>query len=175
MKNLILTGFMGTGKNAIGKRLAQVLHLEFVDTDDIIERQEGITISEIFERFGEKHFRKLEKKVIKKVARTQRQIIATGGGVVLDGENIRYLKENGIIVCLWASAEVIGQRTEKGSSRPLLETADRERTITELLEYRKPFYEKSADYIIDTSDLTVREAVEKITKIFEKTLSGEKI
>lgn len=164
MENIVLTGFMGTGKNAIGKRLAQELSLKFIDTDDIIEKKEGITISEIFEKFGEKHFRKLEKKVVKKVAQGKDQVISTGGGVVLDQENISSLGKNGVIICLWASPEMIRKRTEKETHRPLLEGVNREKRIEELLDYRKPFYGKSADYIVDTSHLSVEEVVEKILK-----------
>ncbi len=168
MKNVVLTGFMGTGKNAIGKRLVQELNLKFVDTDDIIEKKEGITISKIFKRFGEKYFRKLEKKVVKKITQGKDQVISTGGGVVLDQENISNLKKNGVIICLWASPGVIRERTEKEAHRPLLENVNREKRIKELLDYRKSFYEKSADYIIDTSHLTVEETVEKILKYLEK-------
>ncbi len=164
MKNVVLTGFMGAGKNAIGKRLAQELNLEFANTDDIIEKEEGITITQIFKKFGEKYFRKLEKEVVKKVAQGKDQVISTGGGVVLDRENISNLKRNGVIICLWASPEVIRERTEKETYRPLLENVNREKRIKKLLDYRKPFYEKSADYIIDTSHLTVKEVVEKILK-----------
>lgn len=162
MKNVALTGFMGVGKNAIGKRLAQELNLEFVDTDDIIEKEEGITITQIFKRFGEKHFRKLEKEVIRKVAQGKDQVISTGGGVVLDRENISNLKKNGVIVCLWASPEVIRERMKKETHRPLLEGVNREKRIEELLDYRKPFYKKSADYIIDTSYFAVEKVVKKI-------------
>ena len=164
MKNIVLTGFMGAGKNVIGKKLAQELGLKFVNTDDIIEKKEGITISEIFEKFGEKHFRKLEKKVVKKVAQGKDQVISTGGGVVLDQENISNLRKNGVIICLWASPEMIRERTEKEIHRPLLERVNREKRIKELLDSRKPFYEKSADYIVDTSHLSVKEVVEKILK-----------
>ncbi len=161
---MVLTGFMGVGKNAIGKRLAQELNLEFVDTDDIIEKEEGITITQIFKKFGEKHFRKLEKEVIRKVAQGKDQVISTGGGVVLDRENISNLKKNGVIICLWASSEVIKERTEKETHRPLLEGVNAEKKIKELLNYRKPFYKKSADYIVDTSHSTVEKIVEKILK-----------
>jgi len=164
MENIVLTGFMGTGKNVIGKKLAQELGLKFVNSDDIIEKKKGIIISEIFEKFGEKHFRKLEKKVVKKVAQGKDQVISTGGGVVLDRENVSNLKKNGVIICLWASPEMIRERTEKETHRPLLEGVNREKRIEELLDYRKPFYKKSADYIIDTSHLSVEKVVEKILK-----------
>lgn len=168
MKNIVLTGFMGVGKNVIGKKLAQELGLKFVNTDDIIEKKERITISEIFEKFGEKHFRKLEKKVVKKIAQGKDQVISTGGGVVLDQENISNLKKNGVIIYLWASPEVIRRRTERETHRPLLEGVNREKRIKELLDSRKPFYEKSADYIVDTSRLSVEKTVEKILKYLKR-------
>jgi shikimate kinase len=168
MKNVVLTGFMAAGKNAVGRQLAQELSLEFVDTDNIIEKKEGITITHIFKKSGEEHFRKLEKKVIRKVAQGRNQVISTGGGVVLDQENISNLKKNGVIICLWASPEAIRDRTKKETHRPLLQGVNREKRIRELLDYRKPFYEKSADYIIDTSHLTVEEIVEKILKYLKR-------
>ena len=168
MKNIVLTGFMGAGKNATGKRLAQKLNLEFVNTDDIIEKKEGITIIQIFEKFGENHFRKLEKEVIKKVAQGKNRVISTGGGAVLAQENVSNLTDNGVIICLWASPEVIRKRTKRETHRPLLEGVSREERIKELLDYRKPFYEKSADYIIDTSHLTVEETIEKILKYLKR-------
>lgn len=164
MKNIVLTGFMGVGKNTIGKKLAKELGSKFVNTDDIIEKEEGITITQIFKKFGEKHFRELEKEVVKKVAQGKDQVISTGGGVVLDRENISNLKKNGVIIYLWASPEVIRERMKKETHRPLLEGVNREKRIEELLDYRKPFYKKSADYIVDTSHLSVEEAVEKILK-----------
>lgn len=164
MKNIVLTGFMGVGKNVIGKKLAKELGLKFVNTDDIIEKEEGITITQIFKKFGEKHFRELEKEVVKKVAQRKDQVISTGGGVVLDRENISNLKKNGVIIYLWASPEVIRERMKKETHRPLLEGVNREKRIEELLDYRKPFYKKSADYIVDTSHLTVEKIVEKILK-----------
>jgi len=168
MKNIVLTGFMGAGKNVIGKKLAKELGLKFINTDDIIEKKEGITVSKIFEKFGEKHFRKLEKKVVKKIAQGKNQVISTGGGVVLNRENISNLRKNGVIICLWASAEMIRERTKKETHRPLLEGVNRERRIKELLDSRKPFYKKSADYIIDTSHLSVKEVVEKILKYLKR-------
>ncbi len=168
MKNIVLTGFMGAGKNAIGKRLAQELNLKFVDTDDIIEKEKGITVSKIFKKFGEKYFRKLEKKVVKKVTQKKAQVISTGGGLILDQENVSNLTDNGVIICLWASPEVIRERTRRETHRPLLEGVSREKRIKELLDYRKPFYEKSADYIVDTSHLSVEEAVEKILKYLKR-------
>ncbi len=164
MENIVLTGFMGVGKNTNGKKLAKELGLKFVNTDDIIEKEEGITITQIFKKFGEKHFRELEKEVVKKVAQRKDQVISTGGGVVLDRENISNLKKNGVIIYLWASPEVIRERMKKETHRPLLEGVNREKRIEELLDYRKPFYKKSADYIVDTSHLTVEKIVEKILK-----------
>ena len=162
MKNIVLTGFMGTGKNAIGKRLAQELNLKFVDTDTIIEKKEETTISEIFEKRGEEYFRRVEKEVVKEITQEENQVISTGGGVVLDEENVAHLRKNGFIICLWASPEVIEERTREETHRPLLEGEDRKKKIKELLVYRKSFYHKNADYMVDTSRLSVEEAVARI-------------
>ena len=97
-KNIILTGFMGSGKTAVGRILAEKLNVEFVDMDDLIEREQKMSISEIFSRFGEKRFRKLEKEVAGRVSQGKNQVIATGGGVVLSSENMANLKMDGIII-----------------------------------------------------------------------------
>ncbi len=149
MKNIVLTGFMGTGKTVVGDELAKRLGRKLIDMDNEIEKSEGLMINEIFSRFGEPRFRKLETAMAKKLSPLRNVIISTGGGVVLKEENMRYLRKNGIIVCLVASPETILRRTMKTNDRPLLNVDDPLRKITDLLEYRMPFYE-NADIIIDT-------------------------
>jgi len=161
MKNIILTGFMGTGKTAVAKELSRLLNLKMVDIDNEIEKAEGITINEIFKRYGESKFRGIETEMIKKISSEKNLIISTGGGVVLREENIRMLKENGIIICLIATPETIFERTKNNSDRPLLQVSDPLKKIKELLEFRMPFYKK-ADIIINTEGKTPLQIAEEI-------------
>jgi shikimate kinase len=161
MKNIVLIGFMGTGKTLVGKKLARRLKMDFVDLDEVIEKENKMKISEIFERYGEKYFRQLETKAVKKISDMNNHVISTGGGVVLKSENVKNLKKNGVIVCLKASPEIILKRIEKEKNRPLLEVKDREKKIKELLKFREVCYKKVADYMIDSSG-SVNNVVKKI-------------
>ena len=163
--NIVLTGFMASGKSAVGKELAKRLEMIFVDTDELIEEKEGIKISQIFRERGEVYFRKIETKIIKDVAEYKNSVIATGGGVVLKEENMQALRKNGTILCLSTNAATILKRTSQNRLRPLLEgeREERENKIKDLLAFRSPYYQK-ADFIVDTTDLMVEETVEKIIK-----------
>jgi len=165
--NIVLTGFMGTGKSKIGKRLATELRMGYLDTDELIEEREKDSISAIFKKKGEEYFRRLETKVVKEVALLDNFVISTGGGVVLREGNIRLLKKNAFIVCLFASPEVILKRTEGNENRPLLEMNNQKKRIEELLAFRKPYYEK-ADFSVDTSALDSEGVVEEIIKFLER-------
>ena len=152
---------MGSGKTAVGRILAEKLDMEFVDMDDLIEKEQKMSISEIFSRFGEKRFRELEKEMAGRVSQGKSQVIATGGGVVLSSENMANLRKDGIIIWLAVSPEAVLRRTQSDESRPLLLVSSPEERIRELLEFRKPFYAK-ADFKIETSDCSVDEVVEQI-------------
>lgn len=156
---------MGTGKSAIGKRLAQSIGYDFVDTDRMIEKQAGMSIREIFEKDGESHFRMIEKEAIRRLSGIRSSVIATGGGAIVDSENLRSLKKNGIMVCLKAVPEVILKRTGGNSDRPLLINKDRLIEIKRLLEIREPYYKK-ADISIDTTGMDIPQIV---TEIVNKT------
>lgn len=161
MKNIVLLGFMGTGKTAVGKVLAERLEMRFVDLDELIEQEMGMSISDIFFNFGESYFRQVEKEMVRRVSKERGQVIATGGGVVLDNENIENLKQNGILITLSATVEDICRRLSDKKDRPLLEVPYPEKTIREMLELRKPRYEL-ADFIIDTTGLSPEKVAEKI-------------
>ncbi len=163
MKNIVLTGFMGTGKTVVGKRLSKLLNMELVDVDTEIEKAENMTINEIFRRFGESRFRELETEMIKRLSEKNNVIISTGGGAVLKKENVDALRKNGVIVCLLATPETILKRTSHTATRPLLQVEDPLKRIKELLDYRKPFYEK-ADIMIDTEGKTPSQIAEEIVK-----------
>jgi shikimate kinase len=161
MKNIVLTGFMGAGKTAVGKELAHILGLKLVDVDTEIEKSEQITINEIFSQFGEPRFREIETAMIRKIAAGKNLIISTGGGAVLKPENMDTLHENGVVVCLMASPETILKRTSTSDDRPLLKVENPLQKINQLLTFRKPFYEK-ADIMIDTENKTPLQIAEEI-------------
>ncbi|HEC69735.1 MAG TPA: shikimate kinase [Candidatus Omnitrophica bacterium] len=169
MANLYLLGFMGTGKTSVGRLLSQRLSWKFLDLDDLIEEREGLKIAEIFSQKGEPYFRDLETKILKEVAQKSKLIVACGGGVVLKEENLSLIENSGIGICLEASPEVIYERTKKFTHRPLLNVVNPQGKIKELLEKRAKFYAK-VKYHIDTSNLTVEEAVEKIEKLVKEKL-----
>ncbi len=161
--NIALIGFMGTGKTAAGRLLAERLHKKFAETDALIEQKSGKSIPEIFQQDGEVAFRELEIEVIKEVAEGKNQVIACGGGIVLNKINIDRLKQDSIIAYLTASPRVILERTSgDGETRPLLNVSDKTAEIRELLRFRKPFYERAADIRIDTSKLDINAVVEQI-------------
>jgi shikimate kinase len=164
MKNIILTGFMGTGKTTIGKALSERLHMRLVDVDAEIESAEKMTINDIFRVYGESRFRETETAMIKKLSQEKNIIISTGGGAVLRDENMKALRENGLVFCLDASVETILERTGRSEDRPLLKVENPREKISELLAYRRPFYEK-AGIMIDTDGKTPLEIVREIMEI----------
>ncbi len=164
MKNIVLVGFMGTGKSVVGKRVAKALHMRFVSTDDLIEEKEKRKISEIFEQSGEPYFRTVEKEIVRQVSGMDNVVIAAGGGVVLNEENIASLKQKGIMTCLIATPEEIYERTKRHKHRPLLNVEKPVEKIKELLTARAHFYAK-ADHQIDTTGKTIDDVVKEIIKI----------
>ncbi len=164
MKNIVLIGFMGTGKSAVGKRLARALHFRFVDTDGLIEQKTGKTISDIFEQEGEGAFRALEEEVIREVTQQEQQVISTGGGAVLNRNNIDRLGQNGILVWLRASPETILRRAQRRpEKRPLLKVSDPQREIERLLQERIPYYQQAV-FSVETSNISVDEAADQVKK-----------
>ncbi|NLP42183.1 MAG: shikimate kinase [Veillonellaceae bacterium] len=161
MKNVVLIGFMGTGKSSIGRLLACRLRRPFMDTDKKIEREYGMTIPEIFQQFGEVGFRSRESAVVAKLSRYTNAVISTGGGIVLSADNIRRLRANGVIIALSASPQTILERTSRRNNRPLLNQPDREQTIIKLLNERAPLYAVS-DFSIDTTNYTPHQVVDRI-------------
>jgi shikimate kinase len=170
MKNIVLVGFMGTGKTLIGKLLAARLNKQRLCLDDMIEWKVGKSIVDIFQQDGEAFFREVEKEMVKAVSNDKDAVIDAGGGVVIDEENIRRLKEQGIVICLRAKPEVIYERTKGCLHRPLLNAPDPVESIKDLLSRREKYYSR-ADYEIDTSELMPEEVVEQIIKILDKKAS----
>lgn len=165
MKNIVLIGFMGTGKTAVGRVLARELGVEFVDTDEEVERVTGKTVVEIFSRYGATRFRSEETLAIKKLSAQKGLIIATGGGAVLNPENVDALKENGVLVLLRSTPEVIYSRVKSGRNRPLLSKGgDMLQTIRDLLAEREEAYAGSADLEVISGDESKEEVASKILK-----------
>lgn len=162
--NIILIGFMGVGKSAVGRLLAERLNLSYLDSDELIEETEGRKISEIFAKEGEDYFRGLETEVIKTLIEYDAFVASTGGGIVLREENVKMLKEIGPLILLTARPEIIYERIRSANDRPLLEQGGKLGQIKELLLKRAPIYNKAADYTIDTSDAPVETVVEEIIK-----------
>jgi len=160
-KNIILTGFMGAGKSAVGKRLEAALQRRFASTDELIEKHEKRPITDIFRDSGEAYFRDVESEAVRQLSALQGLVVDCGGGVVLRDENMQNLKKNGIVFYLSATPEILYQRVKGKKHRPLLNVDDPEQKIRELLATREPCYRR-ADHVIDTSDKTVEQVVAEI-------------
>jgi shikimate kinase len=157
MASIVLIGFMGSGKTVVGQEIARRLGRPFVDTDTLVEEAAGMRVTEIFARFGEAHFRALERDTIAKVCAScaaRDAVVATGGGAMLDPENRRRLGEIGPIVCLDADVDSILQRVGGDTARPLLRGADVRARVRALLEERERVY-AMADHRVDTSGRSV--------------------
>ncbi len=155
LKNIVLIGFMGCGKSAIGRRLAEKLNYPVYDTDSIIEEKEKRAIKEIFATDGEDYFRALETTTLEAFvnAGRKKEIISTGGGIVIREENIRLLQRLGFVVWLDAKPETVVERLSRNTDRPLLNTENPEETIRELSLNRRPLYESSSHLRLETDGL----------------------
>lgn len=154
VQNIFLIGYMGSGKTTMGRRLADSMNWSFVDLDEQIENQVGLSVAEIFEQKGEPEFRKIEASVLGEVSKSNNQIVATGGGTPMHSPNLHTMQQSGLVVYLQASTEELKRRLlEDGNSRPLLRDksdALLETFITDHLKSRIPVYEK-ADVVFETS------------------------
>ena len=162
--NIYLVGFMGTGKSSVGCQLAKERGWNFIDLDELIELKEQRRIVDIFAKDGEAYFRKIEKNILKQVSTQKKFVVACGGGVVLDKDNIKLMKKTGRMICLYASPEQILKRVSLNNDRPLLNVEKPQKRIELLLKMRAPYY-MQADKIIDTSNFSVKQVVKKISKI----------
>ncbi len=168
--NVILTGFMGTGKSTVGRRLAAELGLKFLDIDEVIEKEAGLTISAIFEKHGEHRFRELESEVIRKLTSGEfgtGYVVSTGGGAVVSEVNRRALKVWGVLVCLRASVDVILKRVGGKNDRPLLAAGDRRDAVERLIKERDGAY-GDCDLTVVTDFKDVPEVVGIIKKFLKK-------
>ena len=169
VRNIVLVGFMGTGKTTVGQLLAQQTHLPLVDMDALIEERAGKPITAIFAQDGEPHFRLLEREITQELSALEGQIISTGGGIVLNPDNLSDYQKNGLVICLLASADEILTRVKHDDTRPLLE-GDKQDNIRKLLEGRRPLYE-AIPHKIDTDGLTPEQISEKIISLYHSNNS----
>ncbi len=170
--SIALIGFMGTGKTVVGRLLAEKLGKGFIELDEMVVKKAGQPIPEIFRQKGEAGFRGLEIEVTREIAGKRNAVIACGGGIVLNTINIDRLRKECVIVCLTASPAIILKRTsDDRDGRPLLAVADRMRQIRELLKYRKPYYERAADIMMNTSRLKTDAVVERIIEKLRENAS----
>jgi shikimate kinase len=159
--NIVLVGFMGSGKSSVGREIAGRCGLRFLDTDSIIRNKYRKSIAEYFASFGESAFRDEENRVLQDLQNARRVVLATGGGIVLQTRNHPLLRSLGVVVWLTASEEVTWDRVSRNQSRPLLQTADPRTTIRNLMSARYPLYRLVADITLETSGLTHQEVADR--------------
>lgn len=166
--NIVLTGFMASGKSVISKCLSKLTGLSVTDTDEYIEQNEGISINEIFRIHGEEYFRKLEKEAVTDVSRNDNIIISTGGGTVLDKENTEVLRKHGSVVYLAPEFEIIEKRIyEAAKTRPLLQNQSIE-DIRNRFEARRPFYENCDFKLHITEEMSPDDCAKEILKLIKQ-------
>lgn len=163
--NLILVGPMGAGKTSIGRRLAERLGLAFADADQAVVERTGATITTIFEHVGESGFREREKSALRNLLAGSGQVLSTGGGAVLDGENRALMASRGFIVYLQVSVEAQLKRLGRDRTRPLLQRADREQALRELAALREPLYLAVADLVLDTEGMSPSAATATLARL----------
>ncbi|NLK43640.1 MAG: shikimate kinase [Tissierellia bacterium] len=170
MKNIVLIGMSGTGKTTIGKELSHQLNREFIDTDILIENRSGITIDEIFAKYGEEYFRDLESRIVFEVGNVDDLIISTGGGIILRKKNIIKLREKGILILLESSIENIVKNIFSSTvKRPLINRGrDIFKEVENMYEERKELYHSAADYIVHVDNKSIKNIVYEILEICDK-------
>jgi shikimate kinase len=170
--NLALIGFMGTGKSSVGRLVAEQLHFDYLDTDELIQTRAGRTITDIFDGEGETAFRKLEQQLVSELAARKRTVISTGGGLPTNPVNLASLKTHALVVCLWASPGKIWERVRNQTHRPLLRSPNPQAKIHELLAAREPFY-RQADVLVNTDLRSAREVAQQVVHQFKFAQSGQ--
>jgi len=164
--NLVLIGYRATGKTSVGARLAEVLHCPFVDLDQVLVREAGRSVADIVAQGGWAEFRRLEKELVARYRNARGQVLATGGGVVLDPDNVAALRENGILIWLTAAPAAIQARLAedqpRDANRPSLTGGDTIREVAAVLEDRASLYQDAAQIIVDTTHDSIAQVVELV-------------
>lgn len=170
--NIFLTGYRCTGKTTVGKKLAYLLNRNFIDADQFLVNTCKNTISEIVETEGWESFRKKESEILKILCKLKQHVIATGGGVILDHNNVKIMKNNSVVIWLRATPETIRERIVKDettkNSRPSLTSKGLLEEIEETLEFRNPLYKESMDFFVDTDNLKIDDICNTIINKIEK-------
>lgn len=169
MKNIFLIGYMGTGKSSVAAYMAETYAMEVLEMDEMLVRQEGMSISDIFANMGEEYFRDKETRLLKEICLQENKVVSCGGGVVLRKQNVEEMRKGGRIVLLSAQPETILERVKDDNSRPLLAGNKTVDFISEMMEKRRERYEEAADVVIQTDYKSIvdicEEMIEKIKKI----------
>lgn len=160
--NIILIGFMGTGKSSVSRYLNENYKMQEIDVDQLIVEKEGMEIADIFQSRGEEYFRDCESAILETLLQQRKSIISCGGGIVLRKKNIELMKENGKIILLTGKPETILQRVKDNTERPILNGNMNTTFIEELMEKRRNHYEKAADLVVETDGKTIKEVAEEI-------------
>ncbi|SFB32623.1 shikimate kinase [Acetitomaculum ruminis DSM 5522] len=160
--NIFLIGFMGSGKSTIAKKIYKKYGYKLVEMDELIEKNENMTINEMFEKYGEEHFRNIESNTLIEMSKENNLVVSCGGGVVLRKENAEYMKKNGVVVWLNASAKSIYDRIKNTDNRPLLKGNMNEEYIKELMDKRYEKYKACADIVIDTDRKKLMEIADEV-------------
>ena len=167
-KNIIFIGLMGSGKTTIGKQVSKALDMEFFDTDHAVEVKTGVNIATIFELEGEEGFRLREHSLLVDLMDNQKKVIATGGGIVLNGENRKLLRQLGTVVYLRSNIKDLILRLKNDKTRPLIQNVNLDEKFNELFKQRDPLYIEVADYIIDTKNKKVSDIKNEILELLNK-------
>lgn len=166
-RNIFLIGPMGAGKSTIGRQLAQMLNMDFLDSDAVIEERAGADIDWIFDIEGESGFRKREERVLNELTQSQGLVLSTGGGSVLSKDNRNVLSARGIVVYLETTVDKQFERTQRDKKRPLLQTEDPYQTLVELAKIRNPLYEEIADIILQTDEQSAKVVATQIIDMID--------
>jgi shikimate kinase len=166
--NIVLIGFMGSGKSEVGRRLAVRLGFRYLDTDALVEETAGASVTHIFSQHGEAEFRVLERQALAEALAGDEAVVAAGGGAVLDRKNVDLMRHRGVVFYLELTSGTAATRTQGNEDRPLLQVEDRELEIERLLRERRPLYEAAAHETVKVDELQIDEVVEEIAKLWQR-------
>lgn len=162
--NIFLIGFMGTGKSTVSRLLSSMLEMDAVEMDELIEERAGMSIAEIFDKYGEAHFRRMETELVVEMQKKRNLVVSCGGGVPLRQENVEAMRKSGVIVLLTASPETIYGRVKDSHNRPVIEQNKNVPFIASLMEQRREKYEAAADLMIKTDGKSAREICREVIR-----------